>query len=195
MFAREDVMKWQSEVCADLMRRSGIREGDTVIDFGCGRGHYAFAAAIAVGDTGTVYGLDTNAAVLEVLKQDAEYRHCTNVIPVKTEPGVNMPFADSSADAVLIYDLIHETELRQPFLQEAHRVLKQGGILSVLPFHMTDQEILDMLEEVRSSGFETYNDVEGGIHFVLDKAASSQREDISLLEHGIIHNFRSVKVQ
>ncbi|MDO4193503.1 MAG: methyltransferase domain-containing protein [Erysipelotrichaceae bacterium] len=125
MFAREDVMKWQNEVCADLMRRSGIREGDTVIDFGCGRGHYAFAAAIAVGDTGMVYGLDTNAAVLEVLKQDAEYRHCTNVIPVKTEPGVNMPFPDSSADAVLIYDLIHETELRQPFLQEAHRVLKK----------------------------------------------------------------------
>jgi len=195
MFAREDVMKWQNEVCADLMRRSGIREGDTVIDFGCGRGHYAFAAAIAVGDTGMVYGLDTNAAVLEVLKQNAEYRHCTNVIPVKTEPGVNMPFPDSSVDAVLIYDLIHETELRQPFLQEAHRVLKHGGILSVLPFHMTNREILYMLEEVSSSGFETYNDVEGGIHFVLDKAASSQREDISLLEHGIIHNFRSVKVQ
>ncbi len=192
MFAREDVMKWQNEVCAELMRRSGIREGDTVIDFGCGRGHYAFAAAIIAGDTGTVYGLDTNATVLEELKQDAEYRHCTNVISVKTEEGVNMPFEDSSADVIMIYDLIHETELRQPFLQEGHRVLKQGGILSVLPFHMTPQEIQDMLEEVRNSGFETYNDVEGGIHFVLGKAASSQREDISLLEHGIIHNFRKL---
>ncbi len=190
MFAREDVMKWQNEVCADLMRRSGIREGDTVIDFGCGRGHYAFAAAIAAGNTGTVYGLDTNASVLEVLKQDAEYRHCSNVIPVKTEQGVSMPFTDEYADSVLIYDLIHEAGLRQPFLQEAHRVLKQGGILSVLAFHMTDQEITDMLEEVRDSGFASYNDLEGGIHFVLDKAASSQREDISLLEHGIIHNFR-----
>ena len=195
MFAREDVTKWQNEICAGLMRRSGIREGDTIIDFGCGRGHYAFALSIVVGSHGTVYGLDTNAAVLDVLKQDTEYRHCTNVIPVKTEPEVNMPFDDHSADAVLIYDLIHETDLRQPFLQEAHRVLKQGGILSILPYHMTEQEILDMLEEVRNSGFEAYNDVEGGIHFVLDKAASSRREDISLLEHGIIHNFRSVKVQ
>lgn len=191
MFAREDIMKWQNEVCADLMRRSGIREGDTVIDFGCGRGHYAFAAALAVGETGKVYGLDTNPAILETLKQEAELRHNTNVIPVKTGKEVNMPFEDNYADAVLIYDLIHETDIRQPFLKEAYRVLKQGGILSVLPFHMTQDEIMDMLQEVRESGFEPYNDLENsGIHFVLDKAASSVREDITVLEHGTIHNFR-----
>lgn len=192
MFAREDIIKWQDEVCTGLMKQSGIREGDIVIDFGCGRGHYAFAAASAVGESGTVYGLDVNAAVLEAMKQEAEYRKCTNVIPVKTGSGIEIPFSDSFADAVLIYDLIHETDIRQPFLKEAYRVLKTGGILSVLPFHMTDQEIRNMLGEVRDSGFETYNDAEGGIHFVLDKASSSQREDISLLETGVIHNFRKV---
>ncbi len=193
MFAREDIMKWQKEECADLMRRTGIREGDTVIDFGCGSGHYAFAAGIAVGDKGKVYGLDVDESALKILKHEAEMRQCVNVIPVKTEENVKMPFADGSADAVLIYDLIHETDLRQPFLNEAYRVLKQDGILSVLPFHMTHEEIKDMLQEVKESGFEPYNDLEGcGIHFVLDKAASSRKEDITVLERGTIHNFKKI---
>ena len=101
-----------------------------------------------------------------------------------------MGFPDASAGAILIYDLIHVMELRARFLAESRRVLKPGGILSVLPFHMTAEETQAMLDEVRQAGFSPITTlVDEGLHFDLHKLFSPEEESLAELERGTVYNF------
>ena len=190
MFNREQLIHWQETECVQLLRGCGIREGDHVIDFGCGCGNYAFGAAAAIGTEGIVYALDIDPNVLSFLKTESARRGVSNLRPLPSHEDASMDFPDASADAILIYDLIHVTELRARFLTESRRVLKPGGVLSVLPFHMTAEEIQAMLDEVRQAGFSLHSILENqGLHFDLHKVFSPVEESLSELELGTIYNF------
>ena len=190
MFNREQLIHWQETECVQLLRGCGIREGDHVIDFGCGCGNYAFGAAAAIGTEGIVYALDIDPNVLSFLKTETARRGVSNLRPLPSHEDASMDFPDASADAILIYDLIHVTEHRARFLTESRRVLKPGGVLSVLPFHMTAEEIQAMLDEVRQAGFSLHSILENqGLHFDLHKVFSPVEESLSELELGTIYNF------
>ena len=190
MFNREQLIHWQETDCVRLLRACGIREGDHVIDFGCGRGNYAFGAAAAVGTEGIVYALDIDPEALAFLREEAARRGVSNLRPLPSHEDASMDFPDASAGAILIYDLIHVMELRARFLAESRRVLKPGGILSVLPFHMTAEEIQAMLDEVRQAGFSPITTlVDEGLHFDLHKLFSPEEESLAELERGTVYNF------
>ena len=42
----------------EVLRRIGIKKGQTVLDFGCGYGAYTIPVAEIVGEQGRVYALD-----------------------------------------------------------------------------------------------------------------------------------------
>ena len=190
MFNREQLIHWQETECVRLLCGCGIREGDHVIDFGCGRGNYAFGAAAAVGTEGIVYALDIDPEALAFLREEAARRGVSNLRPLPSHEDASMDFPDASAGAILIYDLIHVMELRVHFLAESRRVLKPGGILSVLPFHMTAEEIQAMLDEVRQAGFSPITTlVDEGLHFDLHKLFSPEEESLAELERGTVYNF------
>jgi len=190
MFNREQLIHWQETECVRLLRACGIREGDHVIDFGCGRGNYAFGAAAAVGAEGIVYALDIDPDVLSFLKTETARRGVSNLRPLPSHEDASMDFPDASTDVILIYDLIHVQNFRARFLKESQRVLKPGGVLSVLPFHMTVEEIQAMLDEVRQAGFSLASALENeGLHFDLHKLFSPEEESLAELERGTVYNF------
>ena len=47
-----------------------------------------------------------------------------------------------SLDAVLLYDTFHDLSDSQRVLEELHRVLKPGGLLSFSDHHMQEEDIL-----------------------------------------------------
>jgi ubiquinone/menaquinone biosynthesis C-methylase UbiE len=47
----------------------GIREGMTVVDYGCGPGRYTTRSARLVGERGKVYAVDVQELALETVKQ------------------------------------------------------------------------------------------------------------------------------
>ncbi len=49
------------------LERAGIKEGQTVLDFGCGPGFYAIAAARMVGAKGKVYALDIQPLAYDMI--------------------------------------------------------------------------------------------------------------------------------
>ena len=191
LFTREQLLKWQKGDCAKLMCDCGVEPGQTVIDFGCGRGNYAFGAAEAVGSSGVVYALDILPEILTWLEQEKPLRGIENLVPKMSHENADMDFADESADAILVYDLIHMQDLREHLLSECFRVLKPGGLLSVLPFHMTQEETERVMEEVEAAGFRLDTVLKDrGIHFDLHLVNSEKEESFDALQRATVYNFR-----
>jgi ubiquinone/menaquinone biosynthesis C-methylase UbiE len=76
-----------------VLEKVGVREGQTVLDFGCGPGSYTIPAA------------------------------------------------------KLVYDIIHMIKDKRALLKEPHRVIKSGGILSILVGHIKVDSILEIVNE------------------------------------------------
>jgi|SRR5688572_7243713 SAM-dependent methyltransferase len=109
-----------------MLDTAKVRDGDHLLDVGCGTGVLARTAFDRVGPSGSVVGVDNNPAMLTVAKQIAPH------IEWKEGAAEHLPFADASFDVVasqfglMFFD-------RRAALLEMMRVLKPGGrlILSV----------------------------------------------------------------
>ncbi len=127
------------------LERAGIKEGQAVLDFGCGPGFYAIAAARMVGAKGKVYALDIQPLAVRSVEQKAKKEGLTNITTILSDKDTRLP--DGSIDVALAYDMIHMIKDKQALARELHRVLKQNGILSVIVGHVNVEDILKILEQ------------------------------------------------
>jgi len=122
------------------LQQVGIKEGQTVLDFGCGPGSYAIPAARMVGEKGRIYALDIHPLALRAVDRKAEKEGLTNITTILSDRDTGLP--DESVDVVLLYDTIHLIEDKGALLRELHRVMKPAGVLSILAEHMKVEDIL-----------------------------------------------------
>ncbi len=105
-----------------------IEPGMTVLDFGCGMGHFAIAMARLVGDQGCVVAADLQPQMLDVLKKRAAKagvlpRVRTHVCQA-TAMGLQEPI-----DFALAFYSAHEAPDVRGLLTEIHARLRPGGNL------------------------------------------------------------------
>ncbi len=116
-----------------VIERSGIRPGMRVLEIGCGSGAFTTYTARVVGETGWVYALDIQPAMLKQLERKLarpENRDIKNVELVQSS-AYELPFADVSIDLVYMVTVLPEIPDQRRALREIKRVLKPGGILAV----------------------------------------------------------------
>jgi ubiquinone/menaquinone biosynthesis C-methylase UbiE len=113
---------------------AGAKAGDTVLDFGCGRGGFAVAAARAVGAAGKVFALDANPLAVKSVHKNARRKKLANVETIRSDGPTGLP--DGSIDVVLLYDVFHELAAPEAALAELHRVMKPAGRLSFSDHHL-----------------------------------------------------------
>jgi len=126
------------------LERAGIKEGQTILDFGCGPGFYAIAAAKMVGAQGKVYALDIHPLAVRSVEKKAKKAGLTNITTILSDKDTRLP--DLSIDIALAYDMIHMVEDKQALARELHRVLKPNGLLSVIVGHIKVEDVLPILE-------------------------------------------------
>jgi ubiquinone/menaquinone biosynthesis C-methylase UbiE len=105
--------------CADL------KEGQRVLDIGCGAGNYTIPAGQ---QTGMAIGIDPSGPMVR-----AAQRRCQGLEGIICVQGTGemLPFPDASFDVVLIVTVLCFTSNPQALLNEAHRVLRVGGRIIV----------------------------------------------------------------
>ena len=146
----------------DVLKRTGIREGYTILDFGCGEGTYTIPAAIIVGEKGKVYAIDKDEYSLNKLKSKIEDKRLTNIVILKTSGNLEIFLNDESIDIVLLFDILHSWYFPKSYerlilLREIYRVLKKSGYLLFYPgdpeVFSYNEELKDILKDIQQVGF------------------------------------------
>ena len=105
---------------------ANLKEGEHVLDLGSGSGMDVFVAALKVGSTGHVSGVDMTD---EQLDKSERLRKNSNVANVSFHKSYveTLPFADSSFDAVISNGVINLCPDKDKVFAEVARVLKPKG--------------------------------------------------------------------
>lgn len=123
-----------------LMHALALRAGMTAADVGAGSGYYTRRMARLVGSTGSVYALDVQPEMLQMLSQRAKKEGLSNIKPVlSTAQDVKLPAA--SLDLAIMVDVYHELEFPFEFMQTLVAALKPGGRLVFVEYRAEDAKV------------------------------------------------------
>jgi arsenite methyltransferase len=109
---------------------AGLQPGARVLDLGSGSGTDVFCAALQVGESGRVVGVDftdmqvTKATVLRYAANIENVSFVSHTID-------DLPFADDSFDVVISNGVINLSPVKSRVFEEAARVLRPGGRLAI----------------------------------------------------------------
>ncbi|KAH7406623.1 arsenite methyltransferase [Phaeosphaeria sp. MPI-PUGE-AT-0046c] len=118
--------------CGNPLALASLKQGETVVDLGCGAGFDVFLAAKKLGMTGKAIGVDMNEDMLAKARANASRAQIDNVTFIWSRiTSIDLP--DHSADVVIsncVINLVPDDEKHLVF-KEMHRMLKPGGRVAV----------------------------------------------------------------
>ena len=160
----KEMEQWETVKGLRFLRKVGLREGQTVVDFGARVGHYSIPVALLVGPGGRVFSIDKDEDALDSLKRRAAALKLENISFIKTSGELELNFGKARVDVFLLYDVLHYMDKgeRKELYHEIKRHLDRPSLLSVYPKHIaTDspadhfKDLLmgDVVSEIEETGF------------------------------------------
>jgi len=122
-----DYAQWRSlhpQLLDVLVANGAVRTDSCVLELGCGTGNYIRALCERTGCAG--WGLDPSEAMLAQARTGDPGRLCWICTPAE-----HIALADAQFDLTFCVDVVHHLGNRAQVFEEAHRVLRPGGVLCV----------------------------------------------------------------
>ena len=130
-----------------------VSQGQTVLDIGCGMGHFSIGMARMVGEHGRVIALDLQDQMLDrVLRRAEKQRLSDRLILHKGEvAGLDMR---GEVDFALAFWMVHEVPDQHAFFQSVKGLLKPDGRLLVAEpkIHTSEADLIRSLKIAADAG-------------------------------------------
>ena len=134
--------------CGNPQGIASLQEGEVVVDLGSGGGFDAFLAARAVGQTGSVIGVDMTPSMVSKARANAQRGQYTNV-HFRLGEIEYLPVADASVDVIISNCVINLSPDKQQVLNECFRILRPGGRIAFCDVVAT----VPLPEDMRNDAF------------------------------------------
>ncbi len=116
--------------CSNPIPLAELREGEAVLDLGCGGGLDAFLAANIVGANGTVIGLDMTPEMVEKARENGRKGGYRNV-DFRVGEFEHIPVDDNSVDVVISNCVMNHCPDKVTAFRDVFRVLRPGGRICI----------------------------------------------------------------
>jgi ubiquinone/menaquinone biosynthesis C-methylase UbiE len=130
-----------------------IKEGMTILDFGCGPGFFSVDIAHMVGQSGRVIAADLQEGMLNKLREKIAGTEIENRIFLhKCEE--NKIGISENVDFVLAFYIIHEVINKEGLFAELETILKPNGNLLIVepPFHVSKKAFEVSIGKAKAAG-------------------------------------------
>ena len=121
-----DNIEFAKKPCERLVAHARVGKGERVLDVACGTGWATLDAALAVGQTGRVVGIDIADKALEIARSKADQEGLDN-IRFEQQDGHRLKFEDCAFDVVICASALFYFDDIPSVLREWRRVLRPGG--------------------------------------------------------------------
>jgi ubiquinone/menaquinone biosynthesis C-methylase UbiE len=130
-----------------------IKEGQTVLDLGCGPGVFSLAMAEMVGEKGLVISVDIQEEMLQILRRKSKQAGLGSRILIHRSQPDKIGIS-KKVDFALAFYMIHEVPNTESFLREVAMLLKpQGELLIVEPkFHVSKSSFEETMRIAQLAG-------------------------------------------
>lgn len=126
-----DLVDW-----AQTLNLLNLTSGQCFLDLACGSGRYSLALAEEVGCRGKIYAVDLWEEGLKQLQAEAQMKQVTWIKTCHTDIANGLLLAEATIDSGLLATALHDfaESVRGDVMKEVFRVLKPGGMFSVIEF-------------------------------------------------------------
>ncbi|NQE04940.1 putative arsenite methyltransferase [ANME-1 cluster archaeon GoMg1] len=132
-----------------LLRAAGLKQGQKVLEVGCGPGFFTIPAARIVGEEGFVYAVDVHPLAIARVKEKIEKEGIKNIKSILANAS-DTGLPDRSIDLAFLFGLQYIAGGLGNVIAEIQRTLKDGGVLS---FEKTRGSAKKLIAEVERGGF------------------------------------------
>jgi len=130
----------REEDCRMLLEALAIKPGQTLCDLGCGNGFYTLELASRAGGSGTVYAVDIQREMLELLVERARAAGLETIRPV-LGTAVDPRLPAGEVDLVLCVDVYHEFSHPELMLARIRESLSEEGVIVLAEFRGEDPAV------------------------------------------------------
>ena len=159
--SRRKASEWENKHGPEFFKKIGLKSGDTILDLGCGPGHYALPAAKVTGPDGVVFAIDENPGIAKHLWRHASAR---GLFQIRVLRDISEAPDTAACRFILLFDMLHfhAPTRRQAIYEAVHRRLHPDGHLLVHPKHLDGDSAnryfigmtaRDLVAEIEEAGF------------------------------------------
>jgi len=151
-----------------------VKEGMTVMDFGCAMGYFSIPMAKMAGPGGIVYCVDIQEKMLAVLHKRALKHNVSNTIKLlEAGKNFNPDTLSEKLEFVLLFAVVHEVPDKKKLFIDLYKMLKPSGkiLFSEPRGHVSPTDFEKSLQLAKESGLKVSGErpVRKGISAILVK--------------------------
>lgn len=148
---------------------NGLSSGLTVADFGCAVGAHSVPIAERMSGVGRLYAIDVQKPLLDRLSAEVSARNIQNIMTVWADLEIpnSVRVLESSLDLALLANTLFQIEDKQVALAEVYRLLKSGGVITVIEWGDSFDGIGPQKESVID--LDTAQDLLASVGFAINK--------------------------